>query len=157
MLSLPEITHSSDNLQRCLDRSFWVVFCIKRRAKKRHHLIAHQFIQSAIVVEDRIGGQRVEAVETAGDLSRRKLFRQRCKAAYVDKQNRYDTDLPARGSQFISEGAEVRIFAGKAGSARNETEPKIVPRTAPGTLFIFGLMEVDDRAAARSSRYPATV
>jgi hypothetical protein len=54
MLNLRQTAHSVDDLQRCLDRSFWVILCIKRCPKESHHLIAHEFIQSAIVVEDRI-------------------------------------------------------------------------------------------------------
>src|SRR5262245_26637029 len=54
MLNLRETAHSADNLKRRPDRSFGVVLGIKRGAEKSHHLITDQFIQSAIVVEDRI-------------------------------------------------------------------------------------------------------
>ena len=52
--------------------------------------------------------------------------------------------------------AGVGYYRPLAGSARNETEPKTLPRTAPGTLCIFGLTEAGDRVVGQSLRYPAT-
>lgn len=84
---------------------------MERRAEKSHDLIADEFIERAVILENRLGRQGVKTIETLRDFRRRQALRQRRKAAHVDEQNRNIADLPARRSQFVSESAEVRILA----------------------------------------------
>ena len=85
MLTAGEVIHAADNPKRRLHRPSGVVLCMKRSAEKSHDLIAHKFIQSTIVVEDRVGGQGIEAVETLHDFSWRESLRQGREAAHVYK------------------------------------------------------------------------
>jgi len=84
---------------------------VERRPEKRHDLIADEFIERAVILKNRLGRQHVKAVEPLRHFGRRQPLRQRRKAAHVDEQDRYVADLPARGSQLVSERAEVGILA----------------------------------------------
>jgi hypothetical protein len=55
------------------------------RAKKRHHLIADQLVQGAVVTEDRFRCHLVEAVELRGDIRGMELLRERGKAADINE------------------------------------------------------------------------
>ena len=46
--------HAVHNSKCCLHRSFRMIFRLEWRAEKSHYLISNQFIQSAIVIEDRV-------------------------------------------------------------------------------------------------------
>ena len=46
-----DLVHFADNSKCCLHCPFGMVPGLDRRAEKSHDLIAHQFIQSPIVVE----------------------------------------------------------------------------------------------------------
>ena len=100
---------------------------MKRRAEKRHDLIADEFIQRAVIFKDRLGRQGVKTIETLRDFRRRKPLRQGRKAAHVDEQDRNLADLPARRSQFVSERAKVGVFARRADlhePERNRKQPQ---------------------------------
>ena len=74
-LAADEAVHAADNPQRHLHSSFGMILCMKWRAEKSHDLITHKFIQSTIVIEDRVGGQGIETVETLHDFSWRESLR----------------------------------------------------------------------------------
>ena len=83
----------------------------QRRTEERHRLVADKLVERAILFEDRLGRNRIKTIETLDDFSRRELFSERREAAHVDEQHRNIASLPARRSELVSQGAELRIFA----------------------------------------------
>ena len=66
-------------------RSLRMIFALYGRAKKRHHLIADQLVQGAVVTEDRFCRDLVKAVELRGYVGGMELLRERGKPADIDK------------------------------------------------------------------------
>jgi hypothetical protein len=62
-----------------------MIFALYGRAEKRHHLIADQLVQGAVVTEDRFCRDLVKAVELRGHVRRMELIRKRGKPADIDK------------------------------------------------------------------------
>ena len=110
MISGCQVLHSLHDPNRRFHRSFGVVFSAKRGAEESHNLIAHKFIQSAVVIKNQARSQGIKAVETLCNLSGGKLLGERGEAAHVNEQHGYSANLPARGSQLVSKRAELRVF-----------------------------------------------
>jgi hypothetical protein len=88
-----------------------VVVAADRSAEKSHHLIADQLVERAVVAEDGARRQLVEPIQLGRDLGRRELLGEGSETTDVGKQDRDVARLPARGSQLVSERAEVGILA----------------------------------------------
>ena len=92
-------------------RPLRMIVAADRGAKKSHHLIADELVQSTVVTKDRVRRRLVEAIEPGSHLRRRELLGKRGEAANIDEQDRDVNRLPARRSQLVSERAKVGIFS----------------------------------------------
>ncbi len=106
-----QFAYPAHNFQRRLHRPAGVLALMDRGAEEGHHLIADQLVQSAIMANDALCRQQVEAVQASSDFSRREPLREGSEAADIHEHDRYDERLPARRSELVSERAEIRVFA----------------------------------------------
>lgn len=104
----------TDNFHCGCHRAFWVIMPMQRRAKERHHFIADELVERAIVAKDRVAGDLIESIESHGDFRGIHLFHQRGEAADVDEHDRDVFGLPARGSELVSKRAEMGILPRRA-------------------------------------------
>ena len=90
-----------------------------------NNLIADDFVNDAIMSNDRIGRQSIEAVEERVEVGRAQSFSHRCRAADVREQQR-DRDLYPRQLTFAKHGyafrAQSRIAGGLPVSRMPEDE-----------------------------------
>ena len=65
-----ELMQSVEHLERRLDRVVGVVGIVERRAEQRHHHVADELVERAVVAEDDLDHPREVLVEHADDLFR---------------------------------------------------------------------------------------